>query len=110
MWKNGEPEVEQARRYGLAVDEHVPLDQVPAPRTRDEDRGLLVQAVGLLTRVELDRAPDRVGEVPLALDDVLPGRRHRVFEVGHEDARPRVHRVDRHLAVERAGDLHAAVA
>ena len=48
--------------------------------------------------------------VPLPLDDVLPGRRVRVLEVGHEDARARVERVDHHLAVDRAGDLAAAVA
>ena len=49
-------------------------------------------------------------EVLLAADDVLPRRRVRVLEVGHEDPRARVERVDDHLAVARgAGDLDAAV-
>ena len=47
--------------------------------------------------------------VALAVDDVLPGRRARVLEVGHEDLRARVERVDHHLAVDRSRDLDAAV-
>ncbi len=42
-------------------------------------------------------------------DDVGPGRRERVLEVGHEDARAGVERVDRHLGLGRPGDLAAAV-
>ena len=38
-----------------------------------------------------------------------PGRRVRVLEVGHEHLRARVEGVDHHLAVDRAGDLDAAV-
>ena len=60
-------------------------------------------------RVERDRPLERIGEVPLALDAVLPGRRVRVLEVGHEDLRARVERVDHHLPVDRAGDLDAPV-
>src|SRR5262249_19982398 len=36
-------------------------------------------------------------------------RRVRVLEVGHEDPRAGVERVDHHLAVDRPGDLAAAV-
>ncbi len=45
----------------------------------------------------------------VALDLVLPGRRVRVLEVGHEALGARVERVDDQLAVGRAGDLDAAV-
>ena len=38
-------------------------------------------------------------------DDVAPRRRERVLEVGHEDVRARVERVDHHLALDRTGDL-----
>ena len=48
-------------------------------------------------------------EVDLPLDAVLPGGRVGVLEVGHEDARARVERVDDHLAIHRPGDLDAAV-
>src|SRR5213076_163427 len=39
---------------------------------------------------------------------VLPGGRVRILEVGHEDVRARVERVDHHLPVDRARDLDAA--
>ncbi len=45
----------------------------------------------------------------MTLDDVLPGRRARVLEVGHEDARARVESVDHHLPVDRTGDLATPV-
>ena len=105
-----EPEVEQRGRDGLAVDEHVALGQVPAARAHDERRDLVVQAVALAVLVELDRPADGVVQVALPVDDVRPGGRVGVLEVGHEDARARVERVDHHLAVDRAGDLDAAVA
>ena len=104
-----EAEVEQARRHRRAVDLEVPLLQVPAARPHEQGRRLLVQAVLLLAGIELDRAVERVREVDLALDAVLPGRRVRVLEVGHEHLRARVERVDHHLPVDRAGDLDAAV-
>ena len=108
--EDGEPEVEERRRDGLAVEQHVALRQMPAARAHDERRRLLVQPVALLARVELDRPPDRVAQVPLALDAVLPRRRARVLEVGHEHARARVEGVDHHLAVDRARDLDPPVA
>jgi hypothetical protein len=45
----------------------------------------------------------------LSLDVVRPCRRVRVLEIGHEHLRARVERVDDHLAIDRAGDLDAAV-
>jgi hypothetical protein len=105
-----EPEVEERRRDRLAVEQHVPLGQMPPARAHDERRRLIVQPVALLARVELDRPPDRVTQVPLALDAVLPGRRARVLEIGHEHARARVEGVDHHLAVDRARDLDPPVA
>ena len=69
-----EAEVEEARRHGLAVDQHVALLQVPATRTHNERCRLLAEAVALLRRFERDRSPGGVDHVPLAVDDVLPGR------------------------------------
>jgi hypothetical protein len=94
----------------LAVDDDVPLLQVPAARPHEEGRDLVVQRVPLVALLERDRPLDRVGEVLLAADDVLPGRRVRVLEVGHVHARARVERVDHHLPVARGpGDLDPAV-
>ena len=50
-----------------------------------------------------------VPQIDLALDHVGPGRRVGVLEVGHEDLGAGIERVDDHLAVDRAGDLDAAV-
>ncbi len=44
-----EAEVEEAARDGLAVDGHVPLDEVPAAGPHEQDRDLVLQRV-LLAR------------------------------------------------------------
>ena len=67
-------EVEEPRGDMLAVDLDVALLQVPAARADEQHGDLVVQRVALLSRLERDRALDRVGEVLLAADDVLPGR------------------------------------
>ena len=104
-----EPEVEQRAGHRCAVDCEVALLEMPAARSDEQHGDLVVQRVLLLTGVERDRPLERVSEVPLTLDAVLPGRRVRVLEVGHEDPRPRVEGVDDHLAVDRARDLDAPV-
>ena len=58
---------------------------------------------------ECERAAHRLHAVHLAGHHVGPGRRERVLEVGHEDARARVERVDHHLPLDRSGDLDPAV-
>ena len=100
--EHAEAEVEQARGDRLAVHLEVALGQMPAARADDQRRDLVVQPVALLPRVERDRLPHRVAHVSLAVDDVGPRRRARVLEVGHEDLRARVERVDHHLALDRA--------
>ena len=104
------PEIEQRGRDRRAVHEHVRLDEVPAARA-DHERGAVVgQAVRLAVgRIEGQDAARRVGDRGLAGDEVGPGRRQRVLEVGHEDPGPRVERVDHHLGLGRAGDLDPPV-
>ena len=105
-----QPEVEDAAGHRLAVDLHVLLRQVPAARTHEQRGQLVLQRVGLaLRRDEIDAAADRVAQVDVALDVVVPARRVRVLEVGHEHLRARVERVDDHLAIDRPGDLDAAI-
>jgi hypothetical protein len=104
-----EAEVEQAGADGAAVDLEVALLQVPAARPHEQRRHLVVQPVLLLAAVELDRALERVREVDLSREAVLPGRRVRVLEVGHEHPRAGVQGVDHHLPVDRAGDLDTPV-
>ena len=106
-----EAEIEQRPRHRLAVDRHVPLEQMPAARAHEQHRRLVVQLVGLAAiGIDIvDLAADRVGQIVLALDHVGPGRRRGVLEVGHEDVGAAVERVDDHLAVDRPGDLDATV-
>src|SRR5271169_3345383 len=59
--------------------------------------------------VEGNGSAHRVVQIRLALDQVVPGRCVRVLEIGHVNAGPAIQCVDHHLAVDRAGDLGAAV-
>ena len=103
-------EVEEPGRHVLAVDFDVALLKMPAARTDEEHGDLVVQRVALLALLERDRPLDRIRQVLLAADDVLPGRRVRVLEVRHVDPSAGVEGVDDHLAIARgAGDLDAAV-
>jgi hypothetical protein len=107
-----EREVDQAAGRLLAVDEQVLLRQVPATRAYDDRRELDVVAELVLLALragEVEVPGDRVEQVELTTDDVLPQRGVRVLVVGEPDLRARVERVDRHLAIGRAGDLDAPV-
>ena len=106
-----EAEVEQRAGHFLAVDGDVPLGQVPAARAHHQHRRIALEGVGLSARRvgEVDLAGPAVLEIGLALDHVGEHRRGGVLEVGHEDLRARVQRIDDHLAVDRAGDLDPAV-
>src|SRR5207247_2278728 len=60
------PEIEQAARHRLPAYLDVPLFQVPAPRSHQKSRDLVVEAVRLAFRAGELQAPfDRVGEVRL---------------------------------------------
>ncbi len=103
-------EVEQARGDRSKVHLQVLLGEVPAARPDEEHRDLVLQRVALLARLDGDRPLDRIGQVELAPEDVLPGRRVRVLEVGHVDLRAGVERVDHHLPVACGpGDLDSPV-
>ena len=105
-------EVDQAARGPHAVDEDVLFVQVPAARA-DHDRGQLVirpQRVALSVGAGVvDRPVQRVLEVELAGDHVVPERGIGVLEVGQPDIGPGIKGIDRHFLVGRAGDLHPAV-
>jgi hypothetical protein len=106
-----QPEVEQACRHAFAVDEHVLLGEVPAARPDHDRGGFVAQGVVLALRGgELEGAGDRVAQVELALDHVLPQRGVGVLVVGQPHLGPGVQRVDRHLRVGGSGDFGAAVA
>src|SRR5690348_7886615 len=80
-------------------------------RADPEGRGLLVDSASLPFRAGIaDGASNGIVLIALAANAVIPGGRVGVFEVRHEAARAAVQRVDDHLAIDRPGDLDAAVA
>ena len=82
-------EIEERRRHRIAVDQHVALEHVPAARTHDEGRRLLVQRIALAVGVlEADGAVDRLAQVDLAAHHVVPRGRARILEVRHERRAP----------------------
>jgi hypothetical protein len=86
------------------------LDQMPSARPHEQRGDAVAQPVRpSVRRLVGDRPAHGRLHVGLTLHDVLPQRRVRVLEVGHEDARAGVERVDDHLAVDGAGDLDAAI-
>ena len=56
-----------------------------------------------------DRPVDRVAQVPVPVDHVVPGRGVGVLEVRHEPVGAGIQGVDRHLAIGRPGDLDPAL-
>ncbi|MND95308.1 hypothetical protein D3C80_875590 [compost metagenome] len=105
-----EREVEQAAGNGGAVEGDVFLRQVQAAHPADQHRRIGLEAVGFaLGALVGDGAIDRVAQVDLALDHLIPGRCQGVFEVRHEHLDVGVEGVDHHLALDRPGDLHPSV-
>ena len=83
---------------------------MPSAGPDQKRRDLSVQPVffALRTRV-LDCTAHRIAEIHLTLDHVLPRRRVRIFEIGHERLSAGVQCVDHHLAVRRPGDFNTPV-
>ena len=108
--KQVQAEVDERARHLLAIDEQVLLEEVPAARAHEQHRDLRIRRYCLPSGVlnPIVRV-DRVAQVDLAVDDVVPGRRERVLAVRHEHFRARVQRIDDHLAIGRTGDLDAPI-
>ena len=87
------------------------LVEVPAARAHHQHRRLVAERIMLAGRriVVGEVAAPIIVEIGLALDEIRPGRRGRVLEIGHERLRARIERVDHHLAVGRPGDLDPPV-
>src|SRR5581483_11670635 len=107
LWKKYRPKSNRLPDIGRPSTSAL-LRQVPAARTHQQRRGLVVERVGFsFGALVADGATDGVAQIDLPVDQVGPGRRVRVLEVGHEHVGAAVQRVDEHLAVDRAGDLDA---
>src|SRR5699024_3212475 len=103
-------EIDQAGRNRTTVDPNVLLHEMPTAWPRDDRRGIIAHGVALAgLRREIDVASNRIIEVELTVDDIVPGRGTRVLEVGEPHLRAGIQRVDRHLPVGRPCDLDPAV-
>ncbi len=110
LWKAKRPRSNSAPDIGSPSIDEMFLRQMPAARTHHQHGGVRLHVVVLaLRRGELDRAGDRVAQVALAVEQAFERRRRRILEIGHEHLRAGVQRVDDHLAIDRPGDLDAAV-
>src|SRR5574343_558528 len=102
-------EVEQAAGNALAIDQHVLLVEVPAARTDLQGGDGVVELVFLAVLVlERQFAADRLVQIDLTLDLVVPVRGVGILEVGHVGVSAGVEGVDDHLGFDRAGDFGAA--
>ncbi len=106
-----EAEIEQRARHRLAVDRRrasrAGASRADGRTARRSCRSAC-RTCGCWDRHSRSRgAPRR--QIELALDHVGPGRRRGVLEIGHEDVGAAVQRIDDHLAIDRSGDLDAAV-
>ncbi len=106
-----EAEVEQRAGDDFAIERRVGFIEMPAARPDDERRNLLLQRIGLaVARIdEIDLVRPAIPQVDLAGDHVRERRRGGILEVGHEDLRAGIERIDDHLAIDRAGDLDTAI-
>ena len=105
-------EVEQGPGQARAIDADVFFIQVPAARTHHQHGqafGLQRVVLAAVRRHPVQGAGHGLAQRALAGQQVGPGGRCGIFEIGHVDARPRVQRVDHHLGFDRAGDFDAAV-
>ena len=83
---------------------------MPTARTNEQHCDLIVERIALALRTrEIDTASDGIAQVGLTTNHVVPGRRERVFAIGHEHLGTAIERIDDHLAIRRTRNLDAAV-
>ena len=111
MWKKRQTEIEQGAGDRLAIDGDVRLGQMPAARARHQHRRAVRQAK-LFAAVGIGEAQlivPAIADIDLAVDQVLPGRRRAILEIGHIDAAIGVEPFDQLAPLERPGHLDATI-
>ncbi len=103
-----QPEIEQAAAHPLAVHQQMFFVQMPAARANLQGGDGVAQRVSLAVLRQMDGAANGVEQIDLPFDLVGPVWRVGILEVGHIAVGARIEGVDDHLAIHRAGDLHAA--
>ena len=103
-------EIEKPPGYWFAVNQQMFFDEVPAARPNEQYRDLIFQPIGFAFRaLKFDCSPNRVAQIDVAIDHVVPSRSVGVFEIRHEYLRAGVQGVDHHFAIGRSCDLNAAI-
>lgn len=86
------------------------LRQMPSTWPHHQRRYRIGELVRLAFRTgERDGAIDRIAHIDLPVQEIGPGRRVGVFEIGHENVRAAIESVDHNLAIHRARNLDPAV-
>ena len=101
-------EIENSARDPSAIYKDMLFIQMPAAWPHQQHRGFLIELIGLAVLLKPDGATNRIPQIDLALNLVVPVRGIGVLEVGHEGVCARVQGIDDHLALNRAGNFHTA--
>ncbi len=81
-----------------------------AAYTTDQDCRVGLELINFSCFVGVtDSAIHRVAQVNLPFDHFAPVGRQRIFKIGHKDFHIGIERIDHHLALHRAGDLHTSI-
>jgi hypothetical protein len=103
-------EITKAGGSGSSVHQDMGLIEVPSSWPDHEGGRRLAEPVALSLRAVVgQRVTHGSHTVELPVHDVRPWRRECIFEIGHEDLRSGIERVDHHLAVDRPSDLYSSV-
>src|ERR1700735_2922670 len=84
---------------------------MPAPRADEEHSGIFIERISLAGGwiAEGDGAANRVAQIELPVQQVLPRGRGRILKVRHEHLGTTIERVDDHLAVYRSSNFYATI-
>ena len=83
---------------------------MPSARAHHQRRDPFIQFVAFAFRTrKADRPADRILEIDMPVEIVVPSRRVGILKVRHEYARAGVQSVDDHLAVHWPGDFYSTI-
>ena len=105
-----EGKVEQAARDRFATPGDVFFRQVQTTNATYQQSRIRFELINFTRFVGVaNGAIDRIAQVDLPVDNFAPLRSQRIFKISHKDFDVRVQRVDDHLALNRSGNLYAAI-
>ena len=110
VMKEIERKIEQAAGDGLITPGHMLFRQMQAAHTAYQHSGIGLQLIDFSGLVGVaDGSVHGIAQVDLTINDFAPVRRQRILKVRHKDFDVGIQRVNDHLALDGAGDFHAAI-